>query len=190
MRYKVRLIAQGFSQVYRVNFIKPFAPTVRRESLRMFSIIVTSYNLKLHQIDVKAAYLTGDLWEENKEIYMWISKDIKVRKCDEELIYHIQKSLYELKQSAWLWNKWIVKYLKKHSFKNLNVDQSILQWDKEFLISIYINDLLLATYTTKVINWIKMILWSEFEMIDLDEAQIIIKLQIIWDWVRWTLQID
>ena len=61
MRYKVRLVAQGFSQVYEVNFMKTFALTVRRKLLRMFLIIVTSYNLKLHQIDIKAAYLTGDL---------------------------------------------------------------------------------------------------------------------------------
>ena len=61
MRYKVRLVAQGYSQVYRVNFMKTFASTVRRESLRMFLIIMTLYNLKLHQIDIKAAYLAGDL---------------------------------------------------------------------------------------------------------------------------------
>ena len=60
-RYKVRLIAQGFSQVYRVNFMKIVTLTFRRESLRMFSIIVTLYNLKLHQINVKATYLTENL---------------------------------------------------------------------------------------------------------------------------------
>ena len=102
MRYKARLVAQGFLQVYRVNFTETFASTVKRKSLRMFLIIVTLYNLKLHQIDVKAAYLIRDLQEENEEIYMWILTDIKVRKCDEELIYHIQKSLYRLKQSAQL----------------------------------------------------------------------------------------
>ena len=97
MRYKVRLTVQGFLQVYKVDFIKIFALTVRRESLRMFLIIVTLYNLKLHQINVKAAYLTEDLWEENEEIYMQILKDIKVRKCDKKLVCHIQKSLLELK---------------------------------------------------------------------------------------------
>ena len=61
MRYKVRLIAQDFLQVYEVNFTETFVLIVRRESLRMFLIIVTLYNLKLHQINVKAAYLTEDL---------------------------------------------------------------------------------------------------------------------------------
>ena len=89
MRYKVRLIAQGFSQVYEVNFTETFTLTVRRESLRMFLIIVTLYNLKLHQIDVKVVYLIRDLQEKNEEIYMQILKDIKVRKCDKELICHI-----------------------------------------------------------------------------------------------------
>ena len=89
VRYKVRLVVQGFSLVYKVNFTETFATTVRRELLRVFLIIVTLYNLKLHQMNVKAVYLTRDLWEENKEIYMWILKDVKVRKCDEELICHI-----------------------------------------------------------------------------------------------------
>ena len=84
----MRLIVQGFLQVYEVDLMKTFALTVRRESLRMFLIIVTLYNLKLHQMDVKAAYLTEDLWEENEDIYMWILKDIKIRKCN-ELICHI-----------------------------------------------------------------------------------------------------
>ena len=48
MRYKVRLIAQDFSQVYRVNFTEMFTSTVIRKLLRMFLIIVTLYNLKLH----------------------------------------------------------------------------------------------------------------------------------------------
>ena len=61
VRYKVRLIAQGFLQVYEFDFIKMFALMVRRELLRMFLIIMTLNNLKLHQIDVKAAYLTEDL---------------------------------------------------------------------------------------------------------------------------------
>ena len=61
MRYKARLIAQGFSQVYEVDFTETFTLTVRRELLRMFLIIVSLYNLKLHQMNVKAAYLTRDL---------------------------------------------------------------------------------------------------------------------------------
>ena len=60
-RYKVRLITQGFLWVYKVNFIKTFASMIKRESLRMFLIIMTLYNLKLHQINVKAAYLIRDL---------------------------------------------------------------------------------------------------------------------------------
>ena len=48
MRYKVRLIAQDFLQVYSVNFTETFTLIVRRELLRIFLIIVTLYNLKLH----------------------------------------------------------------------------------------------------------------------------------------------
>ena len=69
-KYKVRLVVQGFLQVYRINFTETFALTFRRELLRIFLIIITLYNLKLHQINIKAVYLTRDLQEENKEIYV------------------------------------------------------------------------------------------------------------------------
>ena len=70
------------------------------------------------------------------------------------------------------------------------MNQSILQWDEEFLISIYVDNLLLAACTIKDIDWIKIILQLKFKMIDLNEAQIIIELQIIWDWARQTLWIN
>ena len=57
----MRLIAQDFLQVYRVDFTETFAPIVRRKSLRIFLTIMTLYDLKLHQMNVKAAYLTEDL---------------------------------------------------------------------------------------------------------------------------------
>ena len=85
----MRLVVQDFSQVYRVGLTETFASMIRRESLRMFLVIVTSYDLELHQIDLNAAYLTRDLQEENKEIYMQNLKDIKVRKCNKKLVYHI-----------------------------------------------------------------------------------------------------
>ena len=82
MKFKARLVAQGFSQVYRVDYQETFTLTVHRESLRMFLALMALYNLKLHQMDVKAAYLSGELDCERENIYMCVSKSVTVRDPD------------------------------------------------------------------------------------------------------------
>ena len=77
-QFKARLVAQGFSQIYRVDYQEMFAPTVHRESLRMFLAMVTSYNMELHQMNVKAAYLSGELECEGENIYMHIPEGVTV----------------------------------------------------------------------------------------------------------------
>ena len=63
-RFKARLVAQGFSQVAGINFIETFAPTVRRELLRIFLAIATILGLIVHQVDI-GAYLES-LLDDNK----------------------------------------------------------------------------------------------------------------------------
>ena len=100
VKYKARLVAQGFSQHEGIDYEKTFASTVRKKSLRIFLAIVAALNLKLHQMNVMAAYLIGDLEAEGREIFMRISEDAEVRQGRTELVWRIVKSLYGLKQSA------------------------------------------------------------------------------------------
>ena len=76
--FKARLIAQGFSQFYKVDYQETFTPTVCRESLRMFLAIVALYNMKLHQMNVKAVYLSSELKCKGENIYMCISEGVTV----------------------------------------------------------------------------------------------------------------
>jgi len=59
-----------------------FASTVFKKSLRMFLIFMTLYNLKLHQMNVKVAYLLRNLKSEKKSIYMYISKSVTVKQLN------------------------------------------------------------------------------------------------------------
>ena len=82
-----------------MDYQKTFTLTVCRELLRMFLTLVALYNLKLHQIDVKAVYLSGELDCERKNIYMCVLKGVTVRDSD-KMACQIVKELYRLKQSA------------------------------------------------------------------------------------------
>ena len=64
-RYKARLVAKGFSQVPGIDFDETFSPVVRYDSLRLLMAIAASKNWKPQQLDIKSAFLYGELKEEN-----------------------------------------------------------------------------------------------------------------------------
>ena len=69
VRYKARLVAQGFSQVPGVDYFDTFAPVARLASIRTVLAIAAAENLEIHQIDIKGAYLNGELTDD-EIVYM------------------------------------------------------------------------------------------------------------------------
>ena len=69
MQRKARLVAQGFSQVPGIDYFDTFASVAKLVSIWTILAIVTQFDLKLKQIDIKGVYLNGEL-ELGKVIYM------------------------------------------------------------------------------------------------------------------------
>ena len=66
-KYKARLVAKGYSQISGVNFTDVFSPVVKHSLIRALLGIVAMHDLELEQLDVKTAFLYGELEE---DIYM------------------------------------------------------------------------------------------------------------------------
>ncbi|RVW12310.1 Retrovirus-related Pol polyprotein from transposon TNT 1-94 [Vitis vinifera] len=63
-RYKAKLVAKGFTQTYRIDYQETFTPVAKINSIRVLLSLVVNSNWPLHQLDVKNAFLNGDLEEE------------------------------------------------------------------------------------------------------------------------------
>jgi hypothetical protein len=66
IHYKACLVAQGFSQVPGVDYFDTFAPVAKLASIRAILAMAAAEDMELHQIDIKGAYLNGELTEQEK----------------------------------------------------------------------------------------------------------------------------
>ncbi|KAH9688524.1 Integrase catalytic domain-containing protein [Citrus sinensis] len=95
IRYKARLVANGYAQKEGIYYNEVFSPVVKHSSIRILLAIVAQFDLELVQLDVKTVFLHGDLEE---EIYMTQPDGFKVA-GKENWVCKMTKSLYGLKQS-------------------------------------------------------------------------------------------
>ena len=95
--FRVHLMAKGFTQIEGVDFDETFSPVARFESLQLLLALATLENWEIHQMDVKSAFLHGDL---DEEIYMKQPQGFIVA-GSEHLVCRLQKALYGLKQASW-----------------------------------------------------------------------------------------
>ena len=100
-QHRARLVAQGFTQVHGIDFDDTFALITQMVSIRTVLALSARYDWEIHQVDVKSAYLYGEL-NENEVIYMKPPPG-EIRICSDKNVLRLQKALYGLKQSGRCW---------------------------------------------------------------------------------------
>ncbi len=140
--YKARLVARDFTQTFGVDYNETFAPVAKFVSIRYILALVAIEDMEIHQMDVKTAFLNGDLEE---EIYMEQPKGFTQE--GEHLVCKLHKSLYGLKQSPRAWNQKLDAFLKNIEFVRSDADFSVYVVqveDVKFFIVVYVDDLILV----------------------------------------------
>ena len=179
-RYKARLVAKGFTQKDGIDYRETFSPVSKKDSLRIIMALVAHYDLELHQMDVKTAFLNGNLEE---EVYMDQPEGFSV-KGKEHMVCKLKRSIYGLKQAS---RQWYLKFndtITSFGFKENAVDRCIymkISGSKFIFLVLYVDDILLATNDLGLLHETKKFLSRNFEMKDLGAATYVIGIEIFRD---------
>jgi hypothetical protein len=182
VKYKARIVAQGFSQRPGVDYDETYSPVVDATTFRYLISFIAHEGLNMHMMDVVTAYLYGSL---DSDIYMKLPEGFNFPNANslesrEGYSIKLNKSLYGLKQSGRMWYNRLSEYLLREGYKNDSICPCIFikGSGSEFaIIAVYVDDInIIGTpeELPKAINCLK----KEFEMKDLGKTKFCLGLQI------------
>jgi hypothetical protein len=179
-RYKSRLDAKGFSQILGIYYTDVYSPVVKHSSIRTFLSLVAMHDYEIDQLDVKTAFLHGDLEE---DIYMDQPEGFIVP-GKENYVCKLKKSLYGLKQSPRQWYKRFDSFMLFNGFQRSQYDSCVylkfVNGSPTYLL-LYVDDMLIAAKSMKEIVVLKAQLSSKFDMKDLGATKKILGMVIVKD---------
>jgi hypothetical protein len=188
-RHKARLVVKGFQQKEGIDYTDIFSPVVKLNTIRSVLSIVAAEGLHLEQLDVKTAFLHGDL---DEEIYMQQPEGFSVKE-KEKLVCRLTKSLYGLKQAPRQWYKKFDGFMQRHGYNKCNADHCCYfkRFESSYIILLlYVDDMLVAGPDMDEIKKLKKQLSREFDMKDLGAAKQILGMRINRDKQKGTLQLS
>ncbi|GKB19653.1 ribonuclease H-like domain-containing protein [Tanacetum coccineum] len=165
-RYKARLVANGSSQQLGVDFDETFSPVVKPATIRTVLSLAVSRKWPIHQLDVKNAFLNGDLSE---TVYMHQPPGFVDARFPNH-VCRLQRSLYGLKQAPRAWFQRFAGYATRAGFYHSRCDSSLFLYrhgSQVAYLLIYVDDIILTTSSPALLQQIIYSLHNEFDMIDL-----------------------
>lgn len=184
-RFKARLVARGFSQVYGEDYNQTFAPTVRMDTLRIFLATVAAEDLQCSQFDIKNAFTESHLKE---TIYLQPPQGLDVKKG---YVWQALRSLYGLKQAARDWNRLLKKELLGWGYVQSLADPCLFTHpDKSTKLLVYVDDIVASAKKQEEIDEFWRTLRARFNAKNLGEIKKILGARVTRDRKHKTLYLD
>ncbi len=178
-RYKARLVAKGYSQTYGVDYDETFAPVAKMNTIRAIISIAANKGWSLFQMDVKNAFLHGDLQE---EVYMEIPPGFS--NCETEgKVCKLMKSLYGLKQSPRAWFGRFSKEVCSLGYQQSNADHTLFfkhRCNKTTILAVYVDDIVITGNDDEEIKYLKRTLAKIFEVKDLGHLHYFLGIEVAY----------
>ncbi|KAH9114804.1 hypothetical protein AeMF1_008350 [Aphanomyces euteiches] len=178
-KFKARLVLKGYMQRYGIDYLEIFAPVLRMNTLRLLLCLVAHNEWKIRQLDVKTAFLNGQL-EDDSELYMEQPPRYAVP-GEETKVCQLNKSIYGLKQAPRCWYLTLHTYLVQVGFERCKQEVCLYVkrvGDSVVLLSVYVDDITVTGSSNSHIEDACNALKSNFEMTDLGELKSILGIKV------------
>jgi hypothetical protein len=170
LRFKARLVAQGCRQIPGVDVDEVFAPTSSYGSRRTLLATAAAKNMEIHQVDIKTAFLNGELEEE-----VYVTQPPGFDNGNPNIVCRLHKALYGLKQAPRAWHKTLNEKLLSMGYEVCKSDAGVYikkHEDGELsYMLVYVDDLLIVAMGAEEIEWVKKELLTSFKIHDLGEVK-------------------
>ena len=176
-RYKARLVYKGYRQEEGVDYHETYAPVASLTTIRLLVAISVMWKTPIHQMDVKTAFLNGDL---DEELYMEQPPGYK-DPSQPNAVCKLDKSIYGLKQAPLQWYKKLSSVLIENDFSVSEADSGLfILKDKQnlLLLGLYVDDIILVSTSSSLRDAVKHILSKNFQMTNLGEASMILGIEV------------
>ena len=167
-RYKARWVLRGFTQRPGIDFDETFSPVVKPATVRTVLSLALSRSWPIHQLDVKNAFLHGNLFET-----VYCSQPTGFEdSAHPDYVCRLNRSLYGLKQAPRAWYSRFASYIIQLGFVEAKTDTSLFVYhqgtDTAYLL-LYVDDIVLTASSPQLLRRVISALQQEFSMKDLGE---------------------
>jgi len=177
--YKACLVAKRFFQVEGIDFNETYSPVVGHSTVQTLLALACANGWHIHQMDVKLAFLNGDL---KKEIYI---KIFPGQNRPEGHIWWLRKALYSLKQVLQEWYTKMYEVMVRLGYKALIADKYVFTHIDTnghlIIVAVYVDNFLFISKFLKFVEFSKLEMSSHFEMKDLGPAKWILQMELNYD---------
>ena len=139
IKHKARLVAKGYVQKQGVNYEEVFASVARIESIRLILALAARAVWTVHHMDVKSAFLNGELEE---EVFVMQPPGFAVT-GESSKVLKLDKALYGLKQAPCSWNTKLDSCLMKLKFSHCPLEAGVYAWgtaSSRLIVGVYVDD--------------------------------------------------
>lgn len=167
-RFKARLVAKGFRQQEGIDYNEVYAPVSKYSTFRTLMSMAAAEDLEVHQLDIKTAFLQGELAE-----LVYIEQPQGYEEGSSDMCCLLNKAIYGLKQAPRTWHTRLSQELESMGFTASEADPGLyVRHDKHestFLLS-YVDDILVISKQLSTVISTKQRLMAAFDARDLGEA--------------------